>query len=191
MKHYFFNGLLFLFLSLMVFSCRPGKTESADEGVDSAEIEMLSKDSTLYGICGEGTSMNVLQLITNVGDTLFLNLNNSDSLEGQNVVKGGLLCGDYMAVTAHEDSTSALVADVVINLTSLMGKWTSLDKNFELLEGGVVKSNVKAETNPWTIWTIQNGLLLLNADTFRIWEIGADSLFLENHEGIYVYKREK
>jgi hypothetical protein len=30
---------------------------------------------------------------------------------------------------------------LIINLTSLLGKWTSLDKNFDILEGGEVKNN--------------------------------------------------
>lgn len=38
---------------------------------------------------------------------------------------------------------------------------------------------------------IVNGLLLLNTDTFQIDELGSDSLYLENREGIFVYKRQK
>ena len=76
-----------------------------------------------------------------------------------------------------------------INLTTLLGKWTSLDKNFEIVEGGMVSSNVEAESNPWVSWKILNGHLLLNTDTFDIVELGADSLYIENKSGIYVYKR--
>ena len=83
------------------------------------------------------------------------------------------------------------VAKKVINLTTLQGKWTSLDKNFEILEGGTVKSNVQAEKNPWTSWKILNGQLVLNADTFSIDRLGGDSLYLENRQGIFVYTRQK
>ena len=71
-----------------------------------------------------------------------------------------------------------------------MGKWTSIDKNFELIEGGEVKNNVKAETNPWTSWKILNGKLLLNKDTFEIEKLGPDSLYLENSVGIFTFKRQ-
>ena len=53
----------------------------------------------------------------------------------------------------------------------------------------MVSSNVEAESNPWVSWKILNGHLLLNTDTFDIVELGADSLYIENKSGIYVYKR--
>ena len=53
------------------------------------------------------------------------------------------------------------------------------------------RSNVKAETNPWTSWKILNGKLLLNKDTFAIDKLGSDSLMLENTQGIYVFKRQE
>ena len=40
-------------------------------------------------------------------------------------------------------------------------------------------------------WKICNGQLVLSSDTFSIYELGADSLFLENERGIYAYKRLK
>lgn len=82
------------------------------------------------------------------------------------------------------------MAQHIINLTSLLGKWTSIDKNFEILEGGEVKNNVKVETNPWTSWKILNGKLLLNTDTFCIGKLGPDSLLLENKVGIFIFKRQ-
>jgi hypothetical protein len=87
------------------------------------------------------------------------------------------------------ESDQGLVGKKFINLTTLLGKWTSLDKNFEIVEGGMVSSNVEAESNPWVSWKILNGHLLLNTDTFDIVELGADSLYIENKSGIYVYKR--
>ena len=84
-----------------------------------------------------------------------------------------------------------MVATCAVNLTTLMGKWTSIDKNFEIQEGGLVESSIKAETRPWTSWKIHNGHLLLNADPFAIERLGADSLCLENGEGIFVFKRQR
>ena len=104
---------------------------------------------------------------------------------------GGLLAGDRLAVVKGQPIDGEMTAKKVINLTTLQGKWTSIDKNFEILEGGEVKSNVEAEKNPWTSWKILNGKLLLNRDTFEIDNIGSDSLELENRNGIFLYKRAK
>jgi len=145
-------------------------------------------DSTLYGECGEGTAMHTLQLITDVGDTLELSLMGDDDVAAE--IQGGLMTGDKMAVVAKE-TDGGRMATHVINMTTLLGRWTSIDKNFTIEEGGTVKSNVAAENKPWVSWKIFNGKLILNQDTFRINSLGADSLFLENDKGIYVYKRQK
>ena len=172
---------------LMANSCKDKKTTQVISANDSTEVEE-QVDSTIYGVCGDGTSMHSLQLITDGGDTLSVFIDDADP----GIVQGGLLCGDRIALIAHKDGQEGeFLAQKVINLTSLLGKWTSLDKNFELLEGGEVKNNVKTETNPWTAWKILNGKLLLNKDTFDIDNLGPDSLSLENNVGIFVFKRQE
>ena len=47
------------------------------------------------------------------------------------------------------------------------------------------------EPKPLTEWKISNGQLVLSADTFSIYELGGDSLYLENKKGIYSFKRLK
>lgn len=154
-------------------------------------------DTTVYGVCGDGTSMHSLQLVTDAGDTLTYTILDAEAdLDGEvsggivSNVEGGLMSGDKVAVTGMKID-GELIANRVINVTSLLGHWTSLDKNFEIEEGGTVRSNVKAETNPWTSWKILNGQLLLNRDTFDITSLGADSLYIENQKGIYIFKRQK
>ena len=146
-------------------------------------------DSTAYGVCGEGTAMHTVELITDAGDTV--NYMIDEDMEGRQDVQGGLLVGDRLAIIEGGDRDGDRIAKKVINLTTLLGKWTSLDKNFEILEGGFIKSNVNAEAHPWTSWKILNGQLLLNRDTFDIAQLSADSLYLENSKGIFVYKRSK
>lgn len=167
-------------------SCKNKNTASVISTNDSIEVEDAN-DSTIYGVCGEGTSMHNLELVSDDGDTLSVFIDD----EKPEVVQGGLLAGDRVALLAYKAQDGEMVAQKIINLTSLLGKWTSLDKNFDLLEGGEVKNNVKAETNPWTSWKILNGKLLLNKDTFDIDNLGPDSLMLENHQGIYVFKRQE
>lgn len=161
-----------------------------------AEVNDETADSTVYGVCGDGTSMHSLQLVTDAGDTLTYTILDSEAdLDGEvsggivSNVEGGLMAGDKVAVTGLKVD-GELIANRVINVTSLLGHWTSLDKNFEIEEGGTVRSSLKAETNPWTSWKILNGQLLLNRDTFDITSLGADSLYIENQKGIYTFKRQ-
>lgn len=184
------GGVALLFLALLMVACN-GKPEKA-QPENAAEAEEVN-DTTVYGVCGEGTSMHSLELITSAGDTLVYTLLDQDAeteVETPSDVKGGLMAGDKMAVTGHK-TADELVADRVINVTSLLGHWTSIDKNFTIEEGGTVHSAVKAETNTWTSWKILNGSLLLNRDTFAIDGLSADSLYLENLNGIFTFKRQK
>lgn len=186
---------LFMIASAVVFlaGCN-AKKEKPQAVVDDEEVVA---DSTVYGVCGEGTSMHSLELITDAGDTITYTILDAEAdLDGGllsgpvTTVVGGMMSGDKMAVTGHKVE-GEMLADRVINVTSLLGHWTSLDKNFEIEEGGTVRSNVKAETNPWTSWKILNGQLLLNRDTFAIDNLGADSLAIENARGIFLFKRQK
>lgn len=172
-------------------SCDNNKSKPVISANDSVNVDEDMLDSTIYGVCGEGTTMHNIELITDDGDTLHVFVDEENS----RIVKGGLLSGDRIALIGYEnedkESGENFVAQNVINLTSLLGKWTSIDKNFEIIEGGQVKNNVKAEQNPWTSWKIVNGKLLLNKDTFDIDNLGPDSLYLENKVGIFTFKRQE
>lgn len=172
---------------ITVVGCHGNKADNSAQQTDSTETA-AQPDTTVYGVCGAGTSMHTLELITDEGDTLtyLVDVDSEDE-----AVKGGMLAGDRMAVVGAKDGNGELVATQVVNLTTLLGRWTSIDKNFELQEGGVVESSVKAESHPWTSWKIYNGNLLLNRDTFNVVQLGADSLYLENREGIYAFKRQQ
>lgn len=188
-------GLFIVCAMLVALTGCNAKKEKVQAGAETSE---QTSDSTVYGVCGEGTSMHSLELITDTGDTLtYTILDNEADYDGGETsegivshVEGGLMAGDKVAVTGQKID-GELVADRVINVTSLLGHWTSIDKNFEIEEGGTVRSNVKAETAPWTSWKILNGQLLLNRDTFDITSLGADSLYIENSKGIYTFKRQK
>lgn len=191
MKHVVFLVASIMLLALVGCNAKKEKPQPV------AEVNDETADSTVYGVCGDGTSMHSLQLITDAGDTLTYTILDSEAdLDGEvsggivSNVEGGLMAGDKVAVTGLKVD-GELIANCVINVTSLLGHWTSLDKNFEIEEGGTVRSSLKAETNPWTSWKILNGQLLLNRDTFDITSLGADSLYIENQKGIYTFKRQK
>lgn len=179
-------------LSMMVISAITGcngkkKNDIQHPLADTTEIGSQVPDTTIYGVCGEETAMHTLELITLQGDTIYFAMD----IDEPATVHGGLLVGDKLAVISHKNEDKENVATSVINITTLLGKWTSIDKNFDIQEDGTVKSNISAESKAWTSWKLYNGQLLLNTDTFDIHTLGADSLYLENKEGIFTYVRQK
>lgn len=179
-----FNGLLIFLSAMIIVGC-------ADKKKNLPVIEITGDstvvDSTVYGKCGDGTAMHTLELVTDKGDTIVYTLEGLDTCTN---VQGGLFVGDRIAVIGErvEGLNEEMFAKKVINLTSLQGVWSSLDKKFEIVEGGTVVSNT-GEPKPYTEWKILNGKLILMPDTFDIHALGPDSLYLENNNGIYGYKR--
>ena len=178
-------------LALMAVGCTDKK--EANIPVIKETKAVAQGDETKFGECVNATSHS-FQLVQIDGDTLdFIveeqYLSPEDSLVVGDVVCGGLYDGNKMAVMATPGE-EGLVVRKASNVTSLMGRWTSLDKNFEIKDGGVVESHVQNESNPYTEWKILNGKLVLSKDTFNILSIGNDSLYLENEKGIYAYKRQ-
>jgi len=186
MKKLFLMAVMFAAASMFV-GCNDKKSASSDEMQDSLVMDSIEVvDSTVYGRCGDGSAMHTLELITDKGDTMLLNVN----LDSVPNVKGGMAVGDRMAVILEKDEDGEDQAKTVLNLTTLLGKWSALDKSFEIQEGGVVISE-HVERNPYTEWKICNGKLVLSSDTFDIYELWTDSLMLENDKGIFSYKRIK
>ena len=182
------NKTFLSLMSIVVFFCMiscGGKSTKPDVETDFDDNEIV--DTTVYGRCGTGSAMHTLELITDKGDTIVYNLFDEDSVS---IVFGGLYAGDRLAVIPSVSEDGMPCAAKVINLTSLMGRWVSISRHFELQEGGVVISD-NAEPQPYTEWKILNGKLVLSADTFDIYALGPDSLFLENSRGINGYKRQR
>lgn len=187
MKKLIVVALPLLVAAFLIAGCKDKNKNNVGDGIDSTDVELMVSDSTVYGVCGENTAMHSLELITDAGDTLRFVLNEDEN--GDVNVLGGLLAGDRLAVVEGPEVDGEKLAKKVINITTLLGKWTSLDKNFEIQDDGTIRSTVQAEKNPWTSWKIVNGRLVLNRDTFDINNLGSDSLYLENKNGIFVYKR--
>lgn len=184
MKTRFSLGLPMLVIVFML-SCN-GKNSQNNDSVKDTIVSQVA-DTALYGVVGEGTTMHVLELLTDGGKTLSFELNTDD----ESSVLGGLFAGDRVTLTFIENENGEKNVDRLVNITSLQGKWTSLARNFKIMEDGVVESTGTAETHPYTQWTMSNAQLVLNADTFDVVTLGADSMALENDKGIFVYKRQK
>jgi len=172
---------------LMMGSCN-SKTEKVpfDNG-DSVTVG--SVDSTIYGVCGEETAMNTLQLITDMGDTLTLDISEAQE-KGQ--VFGGLQVGDRMAALPNSDYTAA---KMVINQATLLGNWVMpnpLDGSDEvgvrIKEGGIAES-IEQSNIIYKTWKLVKGQLEFvlvreggseedEVNYFNIIKLDADSLFL-------------
>ena len=181
-----FYFIMSLFILAVVFSCKDSKPKSVMSQTGEGEDSASTNDSTIYGTMVDG-GMNSIILLTDNGDTLEYLVNPDDTLE---VVKGGKINGDRFAIIGYKEYGDNFMRSA-INLTSLLGNWSSLDRNFEIKEGGTVTSSLQSEKNPWTAWKIWNGKLILSKDTFDVENLGADTLSLENKAGIFVFTRGK
>lgn len=181
----FAGCLTFFFIVAVLVGCEKKKNDGTLPVVKVENVVEAEGDSTIYGECIDA-AMNSVTILTSSGDTINYVF---DSPEGDADVQGGMFMGDKMAVIGVEEAEQN-TAHKVINITSLLGRWISLDKNFEIKDGGVVESSLTAESNPYTSWKIFNGKLVLSKDTFDVLNLGPDSLLLENNKGIFVFKRQ-
>ena len=150
-------------------------------------VVYLPSDKTIYGLCGNGTAMNTLQLLTDNGDTLSLDLTAAQE-NGQ--VFGGLMTGDRMAVVTNKEKTEATI---VINQNTLLGDWVmpnpidgSSEVGIRIKEGGIAES-IDQSSIIYKTWKINNGMLeilsqregggdLEETNLYQIILLGADSL---------------
>lgn len=147
----------------------------------------MPRDHTIYGLCGNGSSMNTLEVLTDNGDTLLLSM--APALEA-NKVFGGLEVGDRVAVMANAKRTEATE---IINLNSLLGDWVMPDPidgsdevGIRIKEGGVAES-IEMTNIYYRTWKIYDGKLEIlsvregggDAEETNLYEIlilGSDTL---------------
>ncbi|MBP5257897.1 MAG: lipocalin family protein [Prevotella sp.] len=144
-------------------------------------------DSTVYGKCGEQSAASSIELITDDGVS---HQYYKDDSTDEDPVKGGIEAGDRLALIIKAGESGDTIATSVINLTTLYGKWSSMDKTFEIRPDGSLIYAIQHESNPNAKWRVFNGKLILNADTFKIQELGIDTLYLEGNNGKVAFKRQ-
>lgn len=179
-----------------------GKTQAVpfDNG-DTIDMSVL-QDPTIYGVCGEGTAMNVLQIITDLGDTIQLDLNYARE---NNQVYGGLQAGDRMAVVPNNNKTQALI---VVNQAALLGNWVmpnpldgSDEVGIRIKEGGIVEG-IEQSSLTYKTWRLVRGKLEMIAVRegggeeeeimlFDFVKLAPDSLILKDSEDTYEYGRQQ
>jgi hypothetical protein len=169
---------------------------------DNGDSLGMNVDSTLYGICGEATSMNMLQMITDTGDTLMLDISNA---KDNDLVFGGLQVGDRMAVLPNDTKT---VAKTVINQTTLLGNWVmpnpidgSDEVGISIKEGGVAES-IDQGSIIYRTWRLSQGRLEIvlvrdgandveELNVYDIVKLTSDSLVYKDAEETFEYERQK
>lgn len=167
---------------------------------DSAD--MANVDPTVYGVCGDATSMNFLQVITDTGDTLSLDL-----LEARekNQVFGGLQVGDRLAVIPNDSMNRAVT---VINQTDLLGNWVmpnpidgSDEVGISIKEGGIVEG-IEQSTIIYKTWRLVRGKLELvmvreggseleETYYYDLVKLSGDSLIFKDAEDTFEYGRQR
>lgn len=201
MKKIFY--ILFSILGIgIVASCNGNGNKGNEDEEDSAKVIIIDSISVpsiynITGVVGDGTSMNVLELVTDNGDTLLIECPSE-------MVVGGVEVGDLMAVTYNSNGeTNSIMTS--INLSALQHLWTQkgADGRSQSLEidedGRAVTYDMSVEYNAWSL---VDGKLLLHSpkkvaseqaamvDTFEIMELNDEHLVLMHGELATEFVRE-
>ncbi|MBR0180839.1 MAG: hypothetical protein IJQ04_04145 [Prevotella sp.] len=187
MKKLAFFGIIAFAMAFS--SCGGGNQQQQQvvEDDDDSTNVYIPQDQTIYGICGNGTAMNTLQLLTDNGDTLSLDLTKAQE---NYQVFGGLQAGDRMAVLPNKSKTEAVI---VINQNTLLGDWVmpnpidgSSEVGIRIKEGGIAES-IDQSSIIYKTWKIFNGKLEILSQRegggdmeevalYELIKLGADSL---------------
>ena len=168
---------------------------------DTATVSNINRDTMIYGLCGEGSAMNTLQLITDLGDTLTLSTAEAND---QGKCYGGFESGDRMAVLLSDKSTARLV----INQSALLGDWVmpnpldgSDEVGISIKEGGIAES-IDQSTITYKTWRLSHGKLEIvlvreggseddETYLYDIVKLGPDSLVYKDADETMEYSRQK
>ena len=195
-------------LLLTMGSCGGGQKGQGNKAYVADEVSPVDdnpyRDSTLYGLCANGSAMNTLQLITDLGDTVTLSIAKAKE-EGK--VFGAYAVGDRMAVLVNKDTT---MATLVVNESALLGNWVmpnpldgSDEVGIRLKEGGIAESIAQSSIE-YKTWRMFNGFLEISLERddgtemaeehlCQIIRLTADSLVykdVSDENDLYEYSRQ-
>lgn len=198
----FFKINLSLFIAVLGLSCCGNKEKKQPVEEDyNLVYNIQNQNKTTFGLCGELSSPDSLQLLTDSGDTLCLGVygarDNSKILGGYNV-------GDKMAVLLDDSMKNATL---VINENVLLGNWVMLNPldgssyvGISMRDGGIAES-IEQSTIVYKTWRIIDGKLEISlvregggdmeeTNVYEIVKLDSDSLIYENEEDRMEYFRE-
>lgn len=189
-------------MALTMASCGGGRQQAVEFEEDTTR-NVVIRDSTYYGICGEGSAMNTLQLLTDNGDTMIVSVTTA---KDNDQVFGSYSVGDRMAVLMEYKSKSK--AKIVVNLSELLGNWVmpnpidgSSEMGIRLKEGGIAES-IEQSSIIYKSWKMYNGKLQIvsqrdgggdeeETNLYEIMQLGPDTLVYRDAEDTFEYSRQK
>lgn len=190
-----------LFVATTFTQCGNKAQQTSEAQVEETEVNTPVEENVMvYGICGEASAMNTLQLITDTGDTLNLSL---EKAKEENQVFGGYGVGDKMAVYMKKGSDQPTI---VVNETTLMGSWLmpnpidgSSTLGIMIKDGGIAES-INQPTIIFKTWRIANGMLEVSlvregggdeeeTNVYTFEKLDADSLIFNEPEYRFEYHR--
>ncbi len=189
-----------LLLTIMQFSCERKKKAEMAAYDDWVEYQVEKADTTIYGICMDGSAMHSLQLLSDNGDTLLLDLND---VQEAGKVFGGYKVGDRMAVLYNRKGSKT---SMVVNLNTLLGDWVMInpmDGNSEMgmcvRDGGILES-INQSNITYQTWRFAEGKLELvgvrdfdgsyeETEVYDFKILTEDSLVIENADETLEYSR--
>lgn len=161
-----------------------------NDGWKEHEVEEKS-DTTVFGICCDGSSMNVLQMVTDNGDTLTYA---TQAVQDAGMLFGGFDVGDRMAVLFDKKAGRPMM---IVNETTILGEWVMpnpLDgtsvMGIRFKDGGIAES-INQGSIAYKTWQLVRGLLEITSvregggdfeetEVFRIMYLSSDSLCLKD-----------
>ena len=193
--------ILYFVASLMLFTaCEWGTTQNGGDNDSLLTDSIIDSVKVIEtrGTVTDGSSMNVLEIVTDKMDTLDIEIPVS-------MVAGGVQEGEEVDVI-YTKTDEGLVATIAINISSLQHLWTQPRST-----GGTQSLEISPEGHATTYdmpgvdydsWSIVDGRLLLHSprkaavessgytDTFDILLLTPDTLVLGNEQTHSVFWRE-
>ncbi len=170
-------------------------------GYEPPPDQVEERDSTIFGMCGRGSTANRLILFTVNDDTLTFNL---EEARRNKRVLGGYAPNEELYVLASADSTTAYM---VVSKNRLLGEWVmpspfdgSTPSGIVIKDGGEAESFEQQGDIIYKSWRIVNGRLQLvetrddgteleYTQDFEIVRMTDDLLYIRNDEESYEYGR--
>lgn len=190
--------LLFIFTIALLAGCTGGTQQAQEQAstVDSLSEIIEHGPKEIRGTAGDGTSMNVIEVVATNGDTLYITT-------PAQMVSGGIEAGDEVDIIYNDNNDDENTGVVAINISTLTKVWNHINtlgakQSIELCSNGDVNTwNMPAPA--YDSWKLEGGKLLMHSpavlakevgehtDTFDILSLRKNELVLSlhNHEIIY------
>ena len=183
--------LLAITAAILITACNGCGEKKQETQPEQPTTLTTTARNNIVGVIGDGTTMNVLELITTDGDTLNMEIGNDRFF-------GGKMAGDTVQVT-YISVENQLISSTVVNLMTLRHVWAMHDdsqgvtKYLELDPNGRAHLFVdKKETHAYESWKIDDGFITLTSpadtagiakvDTMEIEMLDSDTMTVTNGE---------